>query len=386
MRPHRVWAEVDLDALGDNLRAVRAAAGPSVAVLLVVKADAYGHGALAVALHAESLGLADFGVGTAEEALELRRGGVTGRILLLGTIVDDEAPECLAHGIELGVHAGDRCQQLDELGARTGCRARVHLNVDTGMGRLGVLPERALELLARIHRAEHLELAGTMTHLAATSDGRSSSARAQLRVFQALLDAAREAGLDTGWVHVGNSAALCSGSVPAFDAVRPGIAAYGMLPRTVATKVVLRPVLSLRSQVIFFKDLGVGATVGYDGTWTAGRPSRIATLPLGYNDGVPWRLGNCGEVLLRGARAPIVGRVSMDYTTVDVTDLPGVAVGDVATLIGRDGAEQITALDVADAAGTVAYEITCSIGKRVPRLQVGGQSPTPTPAEERLAR
>ena len=385
MRPHRVWAEVDLDALGDNLRAIRAAAGASVGVLLVVKADAYGHGALGVALHAEALGLSDFGVGTAEEALELRRGGVRGRILLLGTIVDEEARECLAHGIELGVHAGARCQQLDDLGARTGCRARVHLNIDTGMGRLGVLPERALELLERIHRAEHLELAGTMTHLAATSDGHSPAARAQLRVFQELLDAAREAGLDTGWVHVGNSAALCSGSVPTFDAVRPGIAAYGMLPRTVATQVVLRPVLSLRSQVIFFKDLGVGASVGYDGTWTATRPSRIATLPLGYNDGVPWRLSNCGEVLLRGARAPIVGRVSMDYTTVDVTDLPGVVVGDVATLIGTDGSESITALDVAETAGTIAYEITCSIGTRVPRLQVGGQAASLTSAQGQVA-
>ena len=384
MQPLRVWAEVDLDRLAANLGRIRARLRSGVGLWMVVKADAYGHGAVAVARRANREGVDRFGVGNVDEALELRAAGVRGRILVLGTIVDHEAPEAVRHRIELGVHTAERCQRLEALAGELGTRVRVHLNVDTGMGRLGVQPARALELLEQIARSPGLELAGTMTHLASDRGAQDPEARAQLECFRRFLDDARRAGLDPVAPHVGNSAAVFTGLDPQFEAVRPGIAVYGILPRGRAAATDLEPVLALRTQVVFFKDLPAGSPVGYGSTWRARRPSRIATLPIGYSDGAPWRLGNRGEVLVRGRRAPIVGRVSMDYTTVDVTDVPGLEVGDAVTLIGEDGGEVIRAEDVASAAGTIAYEITCSIGRRVRRvpLEREVERPRPTPALE----
>lgn len=380
---HRAWAEIDLGAFGHNLTRIQERAGPNTEVILVVKADGYGHGALPLALEARRLGVDSFGVGTAEEALELRRGGLLGRILLLGTIVDDEAETVLREGIELGVHSLDRCQKLSQLATRLGLVAGVHLNVDTGMGRLGVLPQKAFELLRAIHAAPGLQLAGLMSHVAAPSGAREAGAHEQARLFEAVAAQARQHGLLRGILHLSNSAALFTDLAPGYDAVRPGIAAYGMLPEELLVGgIELRPVLSLRAQVIFFKDLDAGTPVGYGGTWVAHRRSRIATLPVGYNDGVPWRLGNRGRVLVRGRSAPIVGRVSMDYLTIDITDVPGVEVGDTATLIGADGEDRIRAEDLARLADTIPYEITCSIGRRVPRqVLAAAASVAEAPAE-----
>lgn len=372
MGPYRAWAEIDLDALGRNLDAIRRRAGEGVRVLLVVKADAYGHGALAVAHHALRCGIWALGVGTSSEALALRRGGVRTPILVLGTVVDDEVPPLLAHGVEVGLHSLDRLRRLEHEAARASRVARVHLNVDTGMGRLGVLPERALALLEAAAASPHLELAGVMTHYSATEGGLSPAAWEQERRFRRVLDEARAAGLSVGCVHASNSAALFTG-MPSFDAVRPGIAALGVLPEGVPGREELEPVMALRTQVVFLKDLPAGAAVGYGSTWRAPRPTRIATLPLGYADGLPWRASGSAEVLIRGRRAPIVGRISMDYTTIDVGHVPGARVGDTVTILGRDGAEEVRVEDLAARAGTIPYEVTCSIGPRVERLPVGGE-------------
>lgn len=372
MDAYRAWAEIDLDALSHNLARIAVRTGPQVRTMLVVKADAYGHGAIAVGHHARHCGVRAFGVGASSEALELRHSGLRSRILVLGTIVDEEASTVLRHGIEIAVHSSDRRRFLQELASRLGLIARVHLKVDTGLGRLGVLPHKALELLEEIKASSHLELAGVMTHMAAPDGALDAHTHEQLAVFDRVLAEARERSLLGGWVHAANSACVFTGA-PLYDCVRPGISAYGVLPGALPGADELRPVMSLHSQVVFLKDLPKGATVGYGGTWTTQRPTRIATIPCGYNDGVVWRLANVGEVLVRGARARIVGRVSMDYTTIDVGDIPGVSVGDRVTLVGVQGAERITLEDVANAAGTIPYEISCSIGKRVQRLYVGGE-------------
>ncbi len=372
MHPNRVWADIDLDAVAHNLSVIRDKVGPGVKLMLVAKADAYGHGAVATAHHAVRCGVEALGVGTCCEALELRQAGVTVPILVLGTIVDEEVVPALGHGIEIGLHSTDRQRSLQRAARRLGVRARVHLNIDTGMGRLGVRPDRALELLRRIQGSRHLELAGVMTHVAAEDGARSPETEAQVSRFQAVLSEARAEGLLRGWIHSANSACIFTGLRPLGDAVRPGIAAYGVLDRDLDGTSLLVPAMSLRSQIVFLKDVPVGTPVGYGSTWRAERATRVATLPLGYDDGVPWRLSNRGEVLVRGRRAPIVGRVSMDYTTVDVTDIPGVRVGDAATLFGRDGAEEITVREVAERAGTIPYEVTCSVGKRVTRVYRGG--------------
>lgn len=370
---YRVWADIDLDALGHNLGQIRERIGDRVAVMLVVKADAYGHGSVAISHCALQHGVAALGVGTSAEALELRRSGVRAPILVLGTIVDDEARSCLVHDIHLALHSSDRCQMLQDLARRLDVVARVHLKIDTGMGRLGVLPERALPLLEEIRAASHLELAGVMTHIASPLGAQDAATGEQMRVFREVIDAARARGLLRGWVHAANSAAIFTALDPMYDAVRPGISAYGVLPDGLPGARELQPVMSLRSQVVFLKDVAKDAPIGYGGTWRAPKATRIATLPVGYNDGVPWRLGNTGEVLVRGQRAPIVGRVSMDYTTIDVGTIPGVVVGDRVTFFGADRGAQITLEEVAARAGTIPYEITCSVGKRVERIYRGGE-------------
>jgi alanine racemase len=251
-------------------------------------------------------------------------------------------------------------------------RAKVHLNVDTGMGRLGVLPGRAIELLREIRSSSHLELCGTMTHVSAPDGAFSASTVEQGRLFESVLREAREQDLLRGWIHMANSASIFTDLRPRYDTVRPGISAYGILPPDLPGAGDLRPVMSLKSQVVFLKDIPRGAPVGYASTWRAENPTRIATLPVGYNDGVPWRVANRGEVLVRGVRAPIVGRVSMDYITIDVGHIRGVKVGDTVTLIGSDGGQSIGVEELAAHAGTIAYEITCSVGKRVRRTYVGG--------------
>jgi alanine racemase len=378
---HRVWADVDLDALAQNLDVIRERTGRGVQVMLVVKADAYGLGAVAVAHHAVRCGVAFLGVGTSAEALELRASGVRARILVLGTLIEAEVDLALRHGIEIGVHSADRIRLLAGAARRLGLRARVHLNVDTGMGRLGVHPERALALLRAIHDTRALELAGVMTHVTSSEGALASATGAQLDEFDRVLADARERDLRTGAVHVANSACVFSGLGRRYDVVRPGIAAYGVLPAPLPGADELRPVLSLRAQVVFLKDFAPGRPIGYEGTWVSSRPSRIATLPLGYADGLPLGLSRGGEVLVRGRRAPFAGRVSMDYATVDVTDVPDVRVGDRVTIVGRDGTADLPLALVSERAGTIPYDVLCSIGRRVSRLYLGAE-----PARSRAAQ
>lgn len=379
MDASRAWVEIDLNALAANLEVVRERAGAGTRVMLVVKQDAYGHGAVTVARHAARCGVGAFGVGTSSEALELREAGIQAPILVLGTVVEEELLDCLRHDVHIGLHSTDRARSLARLARRQGLRARVHLNVDTGMGRLGVPAEEALRVLAAVRAEEGLELAGIMSHLAPTEGLLDPFAAEQVARFEQVLDGAREGQLLSGWVHMANSAGLFTGlgrgeGVDRFDVldtVRPGIAAYGALPGHLPGAACLSPVLSLRSQVVFLKDVRQGTPVGYGSTWRAPVDTRIATVAIGYGHGLPWGLSD-GQVLLRGRRAPIVGRLSMDYATVDVGHLPGVEVGDVATLVGTDGDAAIGLGELASAAGTVPYEIACALG-RLPRRRVGGQ-------------
>jgi alanine racemase len=380
----RAWTEVDLDALTANLAIIRRRAGAGTRVMLVVKQDAYGHGAVAVAHHAVRCGVGAFGVGTSGEALELREAGIRLPILVLGTVVEEELPACLRHRVHFGLHATDRVASLAALARATGVKAQVHLNVDTGMGRLGVPVERALALLQAVADQDSLELAGVMSHVAATDGLLDPSAAEQVARFEETLTEARARGLLAGWTHMANSAALFTGldgDLPgtSMDTVRPGIAAYGALPSHLPGARELRPVLALRTRVVFFKDVTAGTPVGYESTWRASEDTRIATLAIGYGHGLPWRTRGA-EVLLAGGRAPIVGRLSMDYATVDVGHLPGVRVGDVATLLGRDGSESIGLEALAGAADTIPYEVSCGLG-RLPRLHRGGeQVPLPSQA------
>src|SRR5687767_10223342 len=253
--------------------------------MLVVKADAYGHGAVAISHCALRHGVSALGVGTSAEALELRRSGIRAPILVLGTIVDDEATACLVHEVQVALHSSDRCQMLEDLAARLGLVARVHLKIDTGLGRLGVLPERALPLLEQIKASRHMELCGVMTHVSSPCGAEDESTAVQMRRFREVIDEARRRDLLAGWIHAANSACVFTGLDPLFDAVRPGISAYGVLPDGLPGARELEPVMSLRTQIVFLKDLSENSPVGYAGTWRATRPTRIATLPIRCNGG-----------------------------------------------------------------------------------------------------
>ncbi len=375
----RAWTEIDLDALALNLRCVCRRAGRGVRVMLVVKQDAYGHGAVAVAHHALRCGIGALGVGTSQEALELRRAGLQAPILVLGTVVEEELPSCLRHQIHVGLHSVDRCRSLQDLAQTVGLTAQVHLNVDTGMGRLGVSPSLALNLLREVHAASHLRLAGFMTHLSAPDGGHCPSSHEQLAVFRGLVSEAKAQGLDCGWIHCLNSAGLFTDlhcvheSAVGTDTVRIGIAAYGALSKHLSPPEELRQIMSLRSRVVFLKDIPMDAPVGYGSLWRAPRPTRIATLPIGYGHGLPRNLQNW-DVLIAGRRAPLVGCLSMDYATVDVGHLEGVRVGQEVTLLGRDGDDELRLEDLAHGLGTIPHELTCSLG-RLPRAFVGGTDP-----------
>lgn len=377
VQPHRTWAEIDLDAFGHNLAVARARAGAGVRLLLVLKADAYGLGAAGLWRYAIRAGVGAIGVGTGAEAMALRAEGAEGDLVVLGSLIADELDGCLRSDVQVGVQDSHQLGQLQAAAARLGVSARVHINVDTGMGRLGTSLTRAPELLRQALGAPHIEVAGLMTHMADPA-GWSPTTRAQLLRFQGIVDEARRMGGFRGWTHAYNSATLFTAPDLVGDTVRVGIAAFGAMPAGLSTDPPLRPVLSWHTQVGLVKTLEPGATVGYGSEWRAPARTRLATLPLGYADGLRGTLGGRGEVLVRGQRAPIVGRVSMDYTTIDVTGVPGVSVGDQVTLIGEQGSERITLEGFARRASTIGYEITCGLGQRVHREYVGGELEVPT--------
>jgi len=387
---HRVWADVDLGALCRNARRIQERVGERSSLLAVVKADAYGHGAVPVAraLAAEP-SLWGFGVGDSAEALELRAAGVSRPILILGTIIEDEVTQVVRHQIRVCIHSLDRIQSLEDEARRQGRPLPVHLMVDTGMGRLGAQPPRARELARIISRSKWLDLEGLASHASPSRPAHPFAALQHERLTE-LLAHLEEDGIRPPLVHFSNTAAILGGVGHALGLVRPGISLYGMLgPELTEHLPGLEPVLSLRTQVVYLKDVPAGTPIGYNGTHVTSAPTRIATLPVGYNDGLAYRLSNRGRALVRGALAPIVGAISMDYSTVDVGHIPDVSVGDVVTLIGSDGEHRIDIPQVASLIGTIPYEVSCAVGKRVRRVYARPErqpaAPRPQPSREREA-
>jgi alanine racemase len=363
MKGYRVWAEIDLAALRHNLQVIRRAAGPRTRVLGVVKADAYGHGALPVAWTALDAGCEMLGVGDSGEALQLREAGIPGPLLILGAIVEEEIPRVVHYDISVTVHSADLLDLLDQEARRRGRVLRVHLKIDTGMARLGASPGRALDVARAILDRPNLQLDGLSTHFASAAS--AEAVREQLDLFRLAADELAADGIHPPLLHAANSVALFSCPESHLDMVRPGIALYGMDPGPFARLgLPLQPVLSLKTQVAYLKGVPDGTAVGYDGRHRTSRATRIATCPVGYNDGYPHSLSNRAEALVRGRRVPVVGSVTMDYIMLDVGEVPACAVGDEVTLIGPG----LRAEEVARRAGTIPYELTCRLGRRVGRI------------------
>ena len=367
----RVWAEIDLAALEHNHRAIVARLSPGARVMAVLKADAYGHGAVICAKKLVELGVSMIGVGDSREALELRAAGVDAPLLILGAIVEGEMTAVVENDIASCIHSAQRATRLSQVARSLGRRARVHLKVDTGMGRLGVRPEIARELAGSIARDPWLELEGVCTHYGSAASPVPFHTAEQVTTFVRLVEEIRSDGISPPLVHASNSAAVFSTLSEHFTMVRVGLGLFGLNPGNLPLgESPVRPVLSLRTQIVFLKDLPAASPVGYNRTHVTKRATRIAIVPFGYSDGYPYALGNRAYVLIRGERAPVVGAVSMDYTTIDVTDVRDVQVGDEVTVIGACGRRRINAEDLARIIGTIPYEITARLGRRVARIAV----------------
>ena len=369
---HRpTWAEVDLDALEANLAAVRAHLGPTQ-VLAVVKANAYGHGAVEVSRVLEQKGVDCLGVALPEEGLELRCAGIGSPIVVLGGFAPAQADLLLEHQLTPALFRADQIEALSAAAERRGSRAPAHLKIDTGMGRLGVPLREVGAFAARLAASPRIDLNGVFSHLAVAEEPSDPFTREQIDLFRSAVDSLRGAGLMPASIHLANSAAVLDHAPARLTMVRPGLVLYGYHPSELVTRLPLRPVLSLMSRIIYLKDVPAGTSVGYGRTYVTARASRIASLALGYDDGLPRLVGNRGYVLVHGRQAPIIGRVSMDLTTIDVTGIPRTALGDTAVVLGRSGAEELSADRIASWAETISWEVLCGIGQRVPRLYLRG--------------
>lgn len=367
IRPARV--EVSLGAIAQNYDAIRAHVG-AASVMPVVKANAYGHGIVEVARHLMNHGAPCLGVALLEEAIELRQAGITLPILVFGGVATRQIPQFIAHGLMMAASSIDKLRQIDEAAAAVSTKARVHLKIDTGMERIGVHWYSAEKLLEASLTFANVEVAGIYSHFANSDDADLTLAREQLARFLEVLEFYPKRGLPPPLRHIANSGGILQLPESHLDLVRPGIMLYGVYPsKEVRQTVALQPALNWKSQVVFFKVVQPGRPISYGGTWRSDHQVRVVTVPVGYGDGYFRGLSNRGAVLIRGQRHPIVGRVCMDQFMVNLEW--GTAYnGDAVTIIGSDGNETISVQEVADAAGTIAYEVLTNINARVPRVYV----------------
>lgn len=368
-RGRPAWAEIDLDAIRHNVRQIRLLIGDRVELLAVVKANAYGHGAQPVAEAVVAAGANRLGVAIVDEGIQLRWGGIKVPILVFGYVPAWQVEEVVSEELIITVNNWQTAQAVSARAEALGREATVHVKVDTGLGRYGLLPDEVLSFVRQLLTLPKLRLEGLWTHFATADENDMEYTRRQLAVYQDTLKSLNEAGIAIPCGHVANSAATLEMPETHLDMVRCGIAIYG--PSTSlkgGSGVTLRPAMSLKARVARATELPTGSSVSYGRKFVADRPTRVALVPFGYADGFDRGLSSIGWVLVRGHRAPVIGRVCMDQFVINVQDAPGVSQDDEVVLIGRQGAEEITADEVASAAGTIMEEILCRVSSRVPRI------------------
>lgn len=363
----QTFAVIDTAALAHNYAQIRARVAPTTGILAIVKANAYGHGAPLVAPVLDKAGADAFGVATVGEAVELRNAGIDKPILVLGGAGARDV--AALQRFRLAVAILDPAMALDLAAGARGARLKVHLKIDSGMGRLGVLPRDLPELIDVVRRAGCFEVEGIFSHFGDADEVANPHCDAQVEAFGEALGAVVGAGLAPRYVHLANSAATLTRPDTHFNLVRPGIALYGLTPAC-AGDVGLRPVMSLVTHVLQVREFEAGVPVSYSQRFITSRPSRIAVLPIGYADGYSRLLTNRGQVLVRGQRVPVVGTVCMDLTMVDVTDLGDIGAGEEVVLWGEQSGARIEADEVGQWQGSIGYEVLNRVGKRVPRLVV----------------
>jgi len=365
------WIEIDLIALRSNFHVVWEYLEGKPPILAVVKANAYGHGAVPVSKALLEEGASVLGVATVDEARELREGGIKGRILILGRMVEADIPAALRWHTEITLQHPEMARWVSEAALAKGITVPVHLKVDTGMTRLGFYWETAYEEILKVQELPGLNLCCIYTHFANADLGDREFTQKQIQRFEDLHTNLRQSGVEFCH-HISNSAAILTGQTLEDNGVRPGIMLYGSSPSRNIPSKELRSILSWKCRVLQVKEVPKDTGISYGHDFVTTRPSRIATISVGYADGYLRCLTNKGQVLIKGKRAPVVGRVTMDMTMVDVTDLPEVITGDEVVLIGPQGEDMITAEDVATWADTINYEIFCALSHRVPRYYSDG--------------
>lgn len=374
--PVSTWVEVDLDRFVSNLEAIRGVVGPTRELFLVAKADGYGHGAREVTAAASAAGVDRVGVATLHEGLQLRQAGARAELVVLSPLVPAEIAEAVAAGLEPTVCDLGFARRLSEEAMRCRRAVRCHVEIDTGMGRIGVREDEAEDFFAVLASLPGLRVASAYTHFPDADVADLAYSRSQVERFAAMMRRLEARGLRPPRLHAANSAGTMNLPESHFDWVRVGLVAYGLHPPHDRAGATLAPVMSLRSRLVQVRELPAGSGISYGRSFVTTRRSRIGVVPVGYGHGYSWLLSNRGAMLVAGRRAPIVGRVTMDLTMVDLTDHPvGVDVGDEVVLFGRQGPGEILVEEVARWSETLPYEILCTIGKRVARVYLRGGVP-----------
>lgn len=366
------WAEIDLNALAANFHIVKSRVGPNVNVMAVVKANAYGHGAVECARRLETEGADWFGVALPEEGFELRNAGIAKPTLCLAGFWDAQASACLQQQLVPVVYRLDMIEAFDRVARERGVVADVHVKVDTGMGRLGVRFDEVPDFAVALEKFPNIRVDGLMTHFAAADEPSCEPlTKDQIQRFENARAAFREHGFHPTYHHLANSAGIFSQPTAWGNMVRPGGVLYGLWRDTLAPAnrgENFQPVMALRSRITLLKWVPQGETVGYGCTFEASSKTLVATIPIGYDDGYRRALSNRGHAIIRGVYATVIGRISMDLTLIDVTNVPGVQTDDEVILMGHDAGLSITAEELGKTAGTLSYEVTCGISERVPRV------------------
>jgi len=365
---YRSWVEVNLDNFIGNLKEIRRLIGPQVDLMLAVKADAYGHGAIEISNAALKNGARMLGVANADEGVQLRISGIEAPVVILGPSTTAEIEQIIKYNLTPSVSDLSFAKKLNTALAKSGHPLPVHIEVDTGMGRGGTMHSEAVKLIEEISKLKNIKLEGIFSHLA-SSEKIIPYNEKQWKYFLDLLADIERRGIDIPIRHIDNSGAILNYPGFKLNMVRPGIMTYGIYPSSEnESKARLAPVMSFKTSIVLLKDFPTGYGIGYNSTFVTPGQTRIATIPVGYGDGYAFILSNQGEALVRGRRAPIVGRISMDMCTIDVTHIPDCKVGDEVVLLGRQGKEYISANEIAIKAQTISYEVLCALGKRAPRV------------------
>ena len=375
--PHPTVAEIDLAAFRQNLRWVRERIGSHRGILAVVKANAYGHGIVPISQAAVSENVRGLGVAFIEEGVQIRRAGITVPILVMGGFLPEESEGFLKHNLTPVISHPDQLEPLKRLAQKAPRPIGVHLKIDTGMGRLGLLDHEIGPFIERARAVKKIEILGLMSHFSDDELTDCRSAEDQIERFENVRRTIESLGLNIPLLHMSNSAAIVGLERAWFNLVRPGIVLYGYAPASSAVDTTpIKPVMTLKTKIIHLKRVPAGTPISYGRTFTTRRESLIAVLPIGYADGYSRAWSNRGQVLIGGRRIPVIGRVCMDMTVVDVTALPAARTGEEAVLIGAQGSESLWADELARQLGTIPYEILCAVNHRVPRLYRNGVDPS----------